>query len=170
MLVKAPIPGNSLGRAKGPCHNCSESTLECDGQRPRCFTCVQNRIECRGYKMDLPWQSGVATRGNLKGFQYPTVQSPIKRTAKAPGNASLDESAPKGRKPLNGEFKFVTGRPAKRRKARQQTGQSHFNIGASPKAATESPATTEYGPPSLESAALVQSPYISSAPSPGMSL
>jgi hypothetical protein len=106
----------------------------------------------------------------LKGFQYPTVQSPIKRTTKAPGNASLDESAPKGRKPLNGGFKFVTGRPAKRRKARQQTGQSHFNIGASPKAATESPATTEYGPPSLESVALVQSPYISSAPSPGMSL
>ena len=145
MLVKAPIPGNSLGRAKGPCHNCSESTLECDGQRPRCFTCMQNRVECRGYKMDLSWQSGVATRGNLKGFQYPTVQSPIKRTTKASGNTSLDEGASKGRKPLNGEFKFVTGRPAKRRKAGQQTGQSHFNIGASPKAAPEPPVTAEYG-------------------------
>jgi hypothetical protein len=170
MLVKAPIPGNSLGRAKGPCHDCSESTLECDGQRPRCFTCMQNRVECRGYKMDLSWQSGVATRGNLKGFQYPTVQSPIKRTIKASGNTSLDEGASKGRKYLDGEFKFVAGRPAKRRKARQQTGQSHFNIGASPKAAPQSPVTAEYGPLSPRPAALVQAPYISSASSPGMSL
>ena len=169
MLLKAPTPRNSLGRAKGPCHNCSESKLECDGQRPRCFACMQSQIECRGYKMALSWQSGVATRGNLKGFQYPTVQSPIKQITKASGNTSLENGTSKGRRFLNGKLKFVTGKPAKRRKARERIGQSHFNICASPKVVVESPASVEYGHPSPRSMAIVRSPDVPSVSSSGMS-
>ncbi|CAI7656544.1 unnamed protein product [Penicillium pancosmium] len=62
---------NSLGRAKSPCPDCQQSGLLCDRARPRCSTCINNGTVCRGYKMDLRWQLGVASKGNLAGFSYP---------------------------------------------------------------------------------------------------
>lgn len=62
---------NSLGRAKSPCQDCQQSGLLCDRARPICFTCISNGTACRGYKMDLRWQLGVASKGNLAGFSYP---------------------------------------------------------------------------------------------------
>ena len=73
--IQAPTPGNSLGRVKCPCHVCAEANLEYDGQCSRCFVCMQNQIPCRGYKLELSWQSGVTARGNLGGFTYPVGQS-----------------------------------------------------------------------------------------------
>lgn len=62
---------NSLGCAKSPCQDCRQSDLQCDRARPRCLTCISNGTACRGYKMDLCWQLGVASKGNLAGFNYP---------------------------------------------------------------------------------------------------
>lgn len=62
---------NSLGRAKSPCQDCQQSDLLCDRARPRCSTCINNGTACRGYKMNLRWQLGVASKGNLAGFSYP---------------------------------------------------------------------------------------------------
>lgn len=61
---------NSLGRAKEPCQNCLAAHLSCDRSRPRCLTCTENGITCPGYKMNLAWQFGIASRGNLAGFNY----------------------------------------------------------------------------------------------------
>jgi hypothetical protein len=72
---------NSLGRAKSPCQDCQRSELPCDRARPRCFTCISNGIACKGYKMDLRWQLGVASKGNLAGFSH---------TAPTAVTASLD--------------------------------------------------------------------------------
>jgi hypothetical protein len=126
-LAAAPTPGNSLGMAKSPCHNCFESKLECDRQRPRCFLCMQIQVECRGYKLDLSWQSDVAVRGNLKGFQYPISQPPIKHGVRTSGSPSPDASQRRGKRRPNGQFKFVTGRPIKRRKVQEQAGQTRFD-------------------------------------------
>lgn len=63
---------NSLGRAKSSCQHCQAAGLTCDRARPQCFTCISNGTICPGYKLDLRWQRGVAAKGNLAGFCYPT--------------------------------------------------------------------------------------------------
>lgn len=125
--AKAPTPGNSLGSAKDSCFTCSELKLECDRQRPRCFVCMQNQVKCRGYKLDLSWQSGVAAKGNLKGWQYPASESPID-CGESPSSRPSETSQGREKKRQNGNsFKFVTGRPVKRRKVREQVGQGRFD-------------------------------------------
>lgn len=41
------------------------------------------QIACKGYKIDLSWQSGVAFRGHLRGFRYPAVQSSVTKPQKS---------------------------------------------------------------------------------------
>lgn len=115
------------GRAKGPCHDCAEANLECDGQRPRCFVCMQNQIPCRGYKLELSWQSGVAARGNLRAFKYPVGQPTPQPSGATSQSSPLDKTISKTKNSPKGLFKFVTGRPAKRGKVREQAEQDRFS-------------------------------------------
>lgn len=92
MSLKAPTPGNSRGRAKGPCHNCVEKGIECDGQRLKYFICIQNQVSCRGYKLELSWPSGIAAGGNLKGFQYPVRQPALPPSSTTPQSSTLEET------------------------------------------------------------------------------
>jgi hypothetical protein len=117
---------NSLGWAKSPCQNCTKSNLRCDRSRPRCSTCIDKGILCQGYKLDLNWQSGIASRGNLTGFSYPTVQS---RAALDSSSSSVNKRSSRGKKTRDHkerQFRFVAGRPIKHRKSRKIRTEHQF--------------------------------------------
>jgi hypothetical protein len=108
---------NSLGKAKSPCQNCCKFSLSCDRARPRCSTCMERDVLCGGYKLDLNWQLGIASRGKLAGFTYPTT-----RTASTLGSGNLSSSTEKGlgkkRNRNNCQFRFIAGKPVQKRKPR----------------------------------------------------
>lgn len=100
-----------------------------------CFTCISNGTACSGYKMDLRWQLGVASKGNLAGFSY-----------SAPGTLAAssdfkDKTASKKRRwrgktsKITGDrhFKFVEGKSKGRqgRKARTVSDSQFSDINSS---------------------------------------
>lgn len=80
------------------CFGCAASQRRCDRKRHRCGTCQDRQEICAGYPRDLQWQSGIASRGKMKGKTF--VSSSL---ASAEG--------------LNTRvFRFKEGRPRQRRK------------------------------------------------------
>jgi hypothetical protein len=89
---------NSLAFAKHDCHTCAAFETECDRQRPRCGTCLSNRRKCDGFAMPLIWKD-----------------LHVAHTASQSGNTDVDHTRKRGPQE-NTEFKFIRGRPKKRRK------------------------------------------------------
>lgn len=114
-LSAQPSRTSSPRRAKFDCESCRSEGISCDRSRPRCLNCKGRKLICSGYKVDLAWQSGIASRGNLAGFNYPHPTLTISQL-----NRKNDLAGKKSRwrgknSKTTGErlFKFVEGKPVK---------------------------------------------------------
>ncbi|ETN41771.1 uncharacterized protein HMPREF1541_03708 [Cyphellophora europaea CBS 101466] len=76
---RAPAAG-----AAADCFTCSSHGFQCDRRRPYCSKCLDNGKECSGYKTQLTWNVGVASRGKLRGLSLP-----VAGTKKVAGAASV---------------------------------------------------------------------------------
>ncbi|CAM1508134.1 Fc.00g049820.m01.CDS01 [Cosmosporella sp. VM-42] len=64
------------GGAADDCFACSKKNIKCDRRRPYCSQCLEVGNECSGYKTQLTWGVGVASRGKLRGLSLPIAKSP----------------------------------------------------------------------------------------------
>lgn len=108
---------NSLGRAKGPCDSCLQAGIACDRSRPKCSNCTGRKLTCPGYRVDLVWQFGVASRGNLAGFNYPSSGVETSRSSYESSTTSKKSRWRGKSSKATGErsFKFVEGKPVGKR-------------------------------------------------------
>ncbi|KAE8138913.1 fungal-specific transcription factor domain-containing protein [Aspergillus pseudotamarii] len=66
------------------CSNCQRRRLKCDRVRPACRKCGKRCLKCPGYGVQLKWDQGVASRGNLMGRSLPMKNSSL--VSKSPGH------------------------------------------------------------------------------------
>ncbi|KAG5924222.1 hypothetical protein E4U53_003449 [Claviceps sorghi] len=64
------------GGAADDCFACSKKNVKCDRRRPYCSQCLELGKECSGYKTQLTWGVGVASRGKLRGLSLPVARAP----------------------------------------------------------------------------------------------
>ncbi|KAM5342358.1 hypothetical protein ACJ41O_013324 [Fusarium nematophilum] len=64
------------GGASDDCFSCSKKNIKCDRRRPYCSQCLEVGSECSGYKTQLTWGVGVASRGKLRGLSLPVAKAP----------------------------------------------------------------------------------------------
>ncbi|POR36783.1 Uncharacterized protein TPAR_03063 [Tolypocladium paradoxum] len=64
------------GGASDDCFTCSKRNIKCDRRRPYCSQCLEIGNECSGYKTQLTWGVGVASRGKLRGLSLPIAKAP----------------------------------------------------------------------------------------------
>lgn len=64
------------GGATDDCFTCSKRSVKCDRRRPYCSQCLEIGNECSGYKTQLTWGVGVASRGKLRGLSLPIAKAP----------------------------------------------------------------------------------------------
>lgn len=67
---RAPASG-----ASDDCFTCNKRNTKCDRRRPYCSQCLEIGKECSGYKTQLTWGVGVASRGKLRGLSLPVARS-----------------------------------------------------------------------------------------------
>ncbi len=83
---RAPASG-----ASDDCFACTKRNIKCDRRRPYCSPCLEVGNDCSGYKTQLTWGVGVASRGKLRGLSLPVARSapaPKSPTANRPRAAS----------------------------------------------------------------------------------
>ncbi|KAG7122939.1 hypothetical protein HYQ45_014217 [Verticillium longisporum] len=64
------------GGATDDCFTCSKRNVKCDRRRPYCSQCLEIGNDCSGYKTQLTWGVGVASRGKLRGLSLPIAKAP----------------------------------------------------------------------------------------------
>jgi len=70
---QAPTTG-----AAEDCFTCRAKGTKCDRRRPYCGPCLDIGYECKGYRTQLTWGVGVASRGKLRGMTLPvSIESNI---------------------------------------------------------------------------------------------
>ncbi len=76
--VGMPTPGSNKRRRRTPatgaaddCFACRRRQIKCDRRRPYCTQCLDQGKDCSGYKTQLTWGVGVASRGKLRGQSLP---------------------------------------------------------------------------------------------------
>jgi Fungal specific transcription factor domain/Fungal Zn(2)-Cys(6) binuclear cluster domain len=109
-LVSSPQPQSSAPRKRrkrvpatgvaDDCFNCSSLSISCDRRKPFCSQCLDNGKNCSGYKTQLTWGVGVASRGKLRGLSLPIAGS----TQRASG--PLSPTKQKKKRALAGERKL----------------------------------------------------------------
>lgn len=67
---RAPAAG-----AANDCFKCQERSVQCDRRRPYCSQCLDLGQDCSGYKTQLTWGVGVASRGKLRGLSLPIADT-----------------------------------------------------------------------------------------------
>ncbi|RFU29436.1 hypothetical protein B7463_g6910, partial [Scytalidium lignicola] len=80
---RAPATG-----ASDDCFACTKRNTKCDRRRPYCSQCLEVGKECSGYKTQLTWGVGVASRGKLRGLSLPVARS-------APALQNFGETRPR---------------------------------------------------------------------------
>lgn len=82
--VEAPRKRRRRAPASGAaddCFACHKRSVKCDRRRPYCSPCLEIGSECSGYKTQLTWGVGVASRGKLRGLSLPIAKSaPVKNS------------------------------------------------------------------------------------------
>lgn len=63
----------SAAGATADCFTCSSRSVKCDRRRPYCSKCLEDGKDCAGYKTQLTWGNGVASRGKLRGLSLPVA-------------------------------------------------------------------------------------------------
>ncbi|KAH0834320.1 hypothetical protein AYO21_04237 [Fonsecaea monophora] len=63
---RAPAAGAAVD-----CFTCTSRSVQCDRRRPYCSRCLDDGKDCAGYKTQLTWGNGVASRGKLRGLSLP---------------------------------------------------------------------------------------------------
>ncbi|KAM3428075.1 hypothetical protein MY4824_009047 [Beauveria thailandica] len=83
------------GGAADDCFACSKRNVKCDRRRPYCSQCLEVGNECSGYKTQLTWGVGVASRGKLRGLSLPIAKAPpvAREPKKAPVARARSNSA-----------------------------------------------------------------------------
>jgi hypothetical protein len=82
------------GGASDDCFSCSKKNIKCDRRRPYCSQCLEVGSECSGYKTQLTWGVGVASRGKLRGLSLPIAKAPpVTREPRKHSTASSRSSA-----------------------------------------------------------------------------
>ncbi|KAI9761216.1 MAG: hypothetical protein M4579_001136 [Chaenotheca gracillima] len=66
---RAPTSG-----AADDCFACRKRQVKCDRRRPYCTQCLNQGKDCSGYKTQLTWGVGVASRGKLRGLSLPVAK------------------------------------------------------------------------------------------------
>jgi hypothetical protein len=88
------------GGAAADCFACTKRNVKCDRRRPYCSQCLEVGNECSGYKTQLTWGVGVASRGKLRGLSLPIAKAPPvapvtpvlkKSTARARANTATSQ-------------------------------------------------------------------------------
>ncbi|KAB5545702.1 fungal-specific transcription factor domain-containing protein [Coniochaeta sp. 2T2.1] len=84
------------GGAADDCFTCAKRNVKCDRKRPYCSQCLEIGNECSGYKTQLTWGVGVASRGKLRGLSLPIAKAPpVNPVKKSPTRTRADSiSAP----------------------------------------------------------------------------
>ncbi|PHH87949.1 hypothetical protein CDD83_8209 [Cordyceps sp. RAO-2017] len=85
------------GGASDDCFTCSKRNVKCDRRRPYCSQCLEIGNECSGYKTQLTWGVGVASRGKLRGLSLPIAKAPpVSREPKksSAGRSRANSAAP----------------------------------------------------------------------------
>lgn len=78
---QTPLPQRKRRRrtpasgASDDCFACTKRGVKCDRRRPYCSPCLEVGNECSGYKTQLTWGVGVASRGKLRGLSLPVARS-----------------------------------------------------------------------------------------------
>ncbi|KAH0536406.1 hypothetical protein FGG08_006731 [Glutinoglossum americanum] len=75
---RAPATG-----AADDCFTCRKKQIKCDRRRPYCSQCLEQSKDCSGYKTQLTWGVGVASRGKLRGLSTPVAKQPASSATKA---------------------------------------------------------------------------------------
>ncbi|KPM34639.1 hypothetical protein AK830_g11942 [Neonectria ditissima] len=83
------------GGASDDCFACSKKNIKCDRRRPYCAQCLEVGSECSGYKTQLTWGVGVASRGKLRGLSLPIAKAPpvAREPKKLPASRSRSSSS-----------------------------------------------------------------------------
>ncbi|KAL2018038.1 hypothetical protein VTK56DRAFT_1354 [Thermocarpiscus australiensis] len=84
------------GGAADDCFTCAKRNVKCDRKRPYCSQCLEIGNECSGYKTQLTWGVGVASRGKLRGLSLPIAKAPpvnSGKTVKSPTTARARTSS-----------------------------------------------------------------------------
>ncbi|KAK5331543.1 hypothetical protein LTR93_000546 [Exophiala xenobiotica] len=76
---RAPAAG-----AADDCFTCVTRNLQCDRRRPYCSKCLDDGHDCGGYKTQLTWGNGVASRGKLRGLSLPIAGAEKNTTPPSP--------------------------------------------------------------------------------------
>ncbi|CAK7264750.1 hypothetical protein SEPCBS57363_001238 [Sporothrix epigloea] len=97
----------TAGGAADDCFACSKRSVKCDRRRPYCSQCLEVGNECSGYKTQLTWGVGVASRGKLRGLSLPIAKAP----PVAPGSR-LNDRGPGSKRdmissPINSRAKYI---------------------------------------------------------------
>ncbi|PSS18813.1 hypothetical protein M430DRAFT_244204 [Amorphotheca resinae ATCC 22711] len=96
---RAPASG-----ASDDCFTCTKRNTKCDRRRPYCSPCLEIGKECSGYKTQLTWGVGVASRGKLRGLSLPVARSapaPKSPTATRPRAITTTTTAARTREAAN---------------------------------------------------------------------
>ena len=67
---RAPATG-----AAEDCFTCRSHGIKCDRRRPYCGPCLDSNQDCKGYRTQLTWGVGVASRGKLRGMSLPVINA-----------------------------------------------------------------------------------------------
>lgn len=100
------------GGAADDCFTCAKRNVKCDRRRPYCSQCLEIGNECSGYKTQLTWGVGVASRGKLRGLSLPIAKAPpvsSAKTVKSPTTARVrtDSVASTGQWPAEQDDRAV---------------------------------------------------------------
>ncbi|KAI5795069.1 hypothetical protein EDC01DRAFT_629821 [Geopyxis carbonaria] len=87
---RAPATG-----AAEDCFSCRDIGVKCDRRRPYCGPCLDNNKECKGYRTQLTWGVGVASRGKLRGMSLPVTNAQLEQRRINDSKASKQRSEDK---------------------------------------------------------------------------
>lgn len=112
------------GGAADDCFTCAKRNVKCDRRRPYCSQCLEIGNECSGYKTQLTWGVGVASRGKLRGLSLPIAKAPPVNPVKSPLSTV---KSPTITRPRNTSVVSTTSQwtPEQEERAREEMEMAH---------------------------------------------